>query len=74
MTPLAKQHQVSLDVRPCGECSVNADRQRLSQILLNLLSNGVKYNRPCGRVFVEIDTPAEGRVRIKVRDTGAGIP
>ncbi len=52
---------------------VNADRTRLKQVLLNLLSNAVKYNRDHGAVIVECAPGDEGRVRISVQDTGAGL-
>jgi len=53
--------------------SVSADRTRLKQVLLNLLSNAVKYNREHGAVIVECTTGDEGRVRVAVQDTGAGL-
>ena len=52
---------------------VLADRQRLQQVLLNLLSNGVKYNRESGAVTVLCVEVAGGRLRIDVTDTGQGI-
>ncbi len=52
---------------------VNADRTRLKQVLLNLLSNAVKYNRDHGAVIVDCTAGDEGRVRIEVQDTGAGL-
>jgi PAS domain S-box-containing protein len=68
-----------------GQRSVSADRQRLKQVLVNLVSNAVKYNRPGGRVSVDcypVADPAaaagpgseHGWVRIAVNDTGMGIP
>jgi CheY-like chemotaxis protein len=53
---------------------VLADRQRLAQVLLNLLSNALKYNRPRGRVSIRCADGATGRFRISVTDTGFGIP
>jgi signal transduction histidine kinase/ActR/RegA family two-component response regulator len=53
--------------------SVYADRTRLKQVLLNLLSNAVKYNRDDGAVIVECVPGDEGRVRIAIQDTGAGL-
>jgi CheY-like chemotaxis protein/anti-sigma regulatory factor (Ser/Thr protein kinase) len=53
---------------------VRADRRRLKQILLNLASNGVKYNRRGGRVTFLVSSPHDGVVRIGVRDTGPGVP
>jgi signal transduction histidine kinase len=50
-----------------------ADRDKLQQILLNLLSNAVKFTEPGGEVHVEAE--ADGHVaRLRVRDTGCGIP
>ncbi len=54
-------------------CFVNADRTRIKQVLINLLSNAIKYNRPNGRVVLEYDMPMKSRVRISVRDSGAGL-
>ncbi len=56
-------------------CFVFADRTRLKQILLNFLSNAVKYNRENGSVQLTLEpsATAAGRVRITVRDTGAGL-
>lgn len=53
---------------------VHADEQRLAQVLLNVLSNAVKYNRPEGRVWFTCTDIGGGRVRIGVHDTGRGIP
>ena len=52
---------------------VNADRTRLKQVLLNLLSNAVKYNREHGAVIVECTAGDQGRIRVAVQDTGAGL-
>jgi len=53
---------------------VRADRQRLKQVFLNLLSNGVKYNREGGTLTVSCQLVPEGRYRIMITDTGGGIP
>jgi len=53
---------------------VIADRQRLKQVLLNLLSNAVKYNRDGGEVELSCLGSDPDRLRLLVRDTGAGIP
>ncbi len=50
-----------------------ADRMRLKQVLLNLVSNAIKYNRPDGSVHVGCSEPEPGRLRIAVRDTGLGL-
>ncbi|WP_425267430.1 ATP-binding response regulator [Cupriavidus lacunae] len=56
---------------PDSTCFVRADRTRLKQILLNLRSNAIKYNREQGTVDVQVTTG--DRVRVSVRDTGAGL-
>jgi PAS domain S-box-containing protein len=53
--------------------AVLADREKLSQILLNLLSNAAKFNVPGGEVVVACEARDED-VLIRVRDTGSGIP
>ena len=53
---------------------VDADRTRLKQILINLFSNAIKYNKANGTVIVECATTTPKRIRITVRDTGAGLP
>lgn len=52
--------------------SVVADRQRLKQALLNLVSNAIKYNRPGGLIAIRCE-PAGTRLRLHVVDTGYGI-
>lgn len=58
---------------PEPDLFVRADRTRVKQICLNLLSNAIKYNRSGGRVEVRCSTRADGRVRVALRDTGAGL-
>jgi signal transduction histidine kinase/CheY-like chemotaxis protein len=53
---------------------VFADRQRLKQILLNLLGNGIKYNREGGTVSIACARPTQSTMRIQITDTGPGIP
>ena len=57
---------------PCAH-TVRADRVRLKQVFLNLMSNAVKYNRPGGRIDITTERVAADRVRIRVTDTGLGI-
>ncbi len=53
---------------------VKADRTRVKQVLINLLFNAIKYNKPGGAVAVECSLSQQNSLRISVRDTGAGIP
>ncbi len=52
---------------------VSADRTRFKQVLLNLLLNAIKYNRPHGSVTIECDLVRPDTLRFGVRDTGAGM-
>jgi CheY-like chemotaxis protein len=52
---------------------VRADRQRLKQVLINLISNAIKYNRESGEVRIEVGSHDPDRVRLTVTDTGIGI-
>ena len=74
--PLAAQYGVALDncLNEHGDLHVRADKQRLKQVLLNLLSNGIKYNRDGGSVAISLDQASGDHVLIVVKDTGRGIP
>jgi signal transduction histidine kinase len=74
--PLADVRQVTLHPPEVQDAPLYAlaDRQRLRQVMLNLCSNAVKYNRSGGDVFVSCARDGRGAVRIGVRDTGFGIP
>ncbi len=70
---IALERGVSLQSRGTPSSPhVLADRQRLTEVLLNLVVNGIVYNREGGSVLVSY-APESGRVRIEVSDTGPGI-
>jgi len=52
---------------------VKADRTRLKQVLINLLFNAIKYNKPGGAVAVEVALKPGDGIRISIRDSGAGL-
>ncbi len=52
---------------------VTADRTRVKQVLINLLFNAIKYNKPGGAVSVEFELRPPDGIRIRVRDTGEGL-
>jgi CheY-like chemotaxis protein/anti-sigma regulatory factor (Ser/Thr protein kinase) len=51
----------------------NADRTRVKQVLINLLSNAIKYNHKQGSVEVECTAITPERIRISIKDNGAGL-
>ncbi|SHK32194.1 sensor histidine kinase [Rhodothermus profundi] len=73
MEPLAVTRQVSLRCSmPADVPPVLGDRERLRQVLVNLVDNAIKYNRPGGFVEVRLQ-PQNDCVRIAVVDNGIGI-
>jgi signal transduction histidine kinase/ActR/RegA family two-component response regulator len=74
--PLASEAQIELssELPAADEAYVLADRMRLRQVLLNVLSNAVKYNREGGWVRVSVAVEPEGRLQIRVADSGPGVP
>jgi PAS domain S-box-containing protein len=53
---------------------VKADRQRFIQVVINFLSNAIKYNREGGSITLSCENLPGGWLRTSVRDTGIGIP
>jgi len=73
--PLALENRIALDLGPevPVDFVVFADQQRLKQILLNLVANAIKYNRPNGTVRVRCVAVAGDRLEISVEDTVPGL-
>ena len=75
VSQLAAEHDVKVEVSlgDCATATVSADLQRLNQVLINLISNAIKYNRPGGRVTVGCFR-TESQLHLTVTDEGPGIP
>ena len=74
MEPQAHQRGISMTFPQFDNpCFVSSDRTRLKQILINLLSNAIKYNKAQGTVVVDYTVSAPDRIRINIKDTGAGL-
>ncbi len=73
LAPRSEQYQAQLRNEVPEHCAVIADRRRLEQILINLVDNAIKFNRPQGEVIVSATVEDEQTI-IRVRDTGVGIP
>jgi signal transduction histidine kinase len=70
---LGEQAQVAVDVAvPDAPVHMRADHSRIRQLLMNLLTNAIKYTPAGGSVTVEWGVD-DGRVALRVRDTGIGI-
>jgi two-component system, OmpR family, sensor kinase len=72
MTILAG-NKVHIRLNEIDQAYVNGDRDRLKQVLINLVANAVQYTPPGGDVFLSLEKIG-GQARIICRDTGPGIP
>ena len=70
----AESKGIRVHLQQCRDCWVVGYRFRLEQVMVNLLDNAVKFNKPAGEVHVECGPLSDGRVRLSVSDTGQGIP
>ncbi|HLY28861.1 MAG TPA: GAF domain-containing sensor histidine kinase [Aggregatilineales bacterium] len=73
----ATERNVTVIVECEDNVMLNSDRGKVKQVLLNLLTNGIKYNKDKGEIHIS-STPSEGdnkepQMRIDVRDTGRGM-
>lgn len=73
--PLLHEHNITMtvDCQIDHQCAVLADPVCLKQIMLNLLSNAAKYNRPGGQVSLKCVRERPDKINISVSDTGIGI-
>ena len=70
----ARDGEITLTTEVSEVIHVQADRDRLVQVLINLVDNAVKYTPAGGAVAVRARPTADGRVEVSVSDTGVGIP
>lgn len=73
MKPIAVKRKIVLELRTMeSDIEVLGDKERLKQVLVNLIDNAIKYNGNNGQVTVSCSR-IDGKVKISVRDTGVGI-
>jgi signal transduction histidine kinase len=65
--------KVALEIGKIDQVLVCGDRDRLRQVLLNLMANAIKYTKPGGVVTASL-SKEEGRAKLSIKDTGMGIP
>jgi signal transduction histidine kinase len=74
MTSKAQETNVQIRIDVPGDMPLmEADRDKIKQVLLNLFSNAIKYNRPNGSLIVTANF-SEAEESINIQDTGLGIP
>lgn len=81
----AQKKQIQFDIEVPPGLYIEADEDRLRQVFINLLSNGINYTPPGGKVSIRIDESANDRkddsdnwaqsyIDIQITDTGIGVP
>jgi len=70
---LARQKKQTLNLEVAPNIKINADDQRIEQVLLNLLSNAIKFTPEGGQIYLRAEKDGN-RLVVNVQDTGPGIP
>jgi two-component system phosphate regulon sensor histidine kinase PhoR len=74
MDPVLKEKEVHLHLKLTDD-KVSGDSEMLREVIMNLIDNAVKYNRPSGHVYVTMEQDPSGEnLLLIVQDTGIGIP
>lgn len=66
--------QIQLKETAQTSLGILADPARLTEVILNLLTNAIKYNQTAGKIFIDVQPQQKSYVRIAITDTGPGIP
>ena len=73
MRPLAEKKGITLSGENIQEVDMQADEQKIKQLILILVDNAIKYTPEGGKVIVGIESINEGKVTFFVQDSGIGI-
>ncbi|MDH5426160.1 MAG: ATP-binding protein [Gammaproteobacteria bacterium] len=73
LRPLADQNNISMRFDAVDDAAVLADQLRLNEVMINLISNAIKYNKPAGYITVSCKISKKNQLRISVEDSGRGI-
>jgi signal transduction histidine kinase len=75
IAPIAERKSIPVDCELAQASTlICVDQTKFRQIILNLLSNGVKFTEPEGRILISSSVDDRGDLVISIRDTGIGIP
>lgn len=74
-SPLADKRHIKIELLDSvfNDCFVHADKTRLKQVILNLLTNAIKYNTENGSVSIHCSQTGDRHIRISITDTGQGF-
>ena len=74
--PQASERHITIQTETGENTQLEGDRGKIKQVLLNLLTNAIKYNKPGGRITIallEMEEKGKNVLRVSVEDTGKGI-
>lgn len=72
INPLAEKHSIEIEHKVSTSFNINVDKMRFRQILLNILSNAIKYNSENGKVIIDSSTD-NNMLCLSIADTGKGL-
>lgn len=73
LKPVSEKKRITLEIKSFREVIASIDETKMYLVFMNLIENGIKYNKPDGKVTVSINSDHRD-MTIKVMDTGIGIP
>ncbi len=65
--------KVDVDLHSCSDMYLHMDRERLKEVVVNLLTNAIKYNHDNGHIYIQCEQRSDSRLRISIVDTGPGL-
>jgi signal transduction histidine kinase len=72
--PISGEHDISLDVGRVGPVLVEASRDELHRLVINLIENAVRHTPPDTEIRVTTGIASDGTARLTVEDNGPGVP
>ena len=75
LRPLATEKMIELEIAPVkGPVAAWADRDKITQVIMNLIGNALKFTPSRGKITVAVERNADSWVQVSIADTGPGIP
>ncbi|MCC6545095.1 MAG: HAMP domain-containing protein [Nitrospirae bacterium] len=74
LRPIAIQKQIEISlVKLDAERQILVDRDKIEQVITNLVDNAIIYTRPGGKIMIKLDN-GQGFIKARISDNGVGIP
>ena len=75
LKPMAEEKQIDLEIGLTnGHSTAWADRDKVTQVLTNLIGNAVKFTPNLGKVSMAVNSTKDAWLQVSITDTGPGIP